>query len=332
MSYRCSLKRLSRLLVRLAFLFVGTFLSSGCEEKSPQVFQGYVEGDFVLLAAPLAGQLTTLDVQRGAQVALGEQLFTLEHRAESAAVSAAEEEVHRAESLLADLQKGQRPSELEVLRAQLEKAKVQVELSRKELERRRKLSQTRAISTEDFEQAQTAFIRDQAGLRERQAEYDTARLGARSDAIKAAQAGRDAARARLEQARWAVAQKTQRAPHAALVYDTLFEPGEYVPAGYPVVSLLPPNYIKLRFFVPEPLLGSLQLGQRISVSIEGRPAPLEAKISYISPRAEYTPPVIYSRETRAKLVFLAEARPALEDAAQLHPGQPVEVRLEPSDE
>jgi len=88
----------------------------------------------------------------------------------------------------------------------------------------------------------------------------------------------------------------------------------------------------LRFFVPEPLIGSLRTGQELAVTIDGTSGPLSAAISYISPQAEYTPPVIFSRETRAKLVFLVEARPDPGVAARLHPGQPVDVRLEPGDE
>jgi HlyD family secretion protein len=163
-------------------------------------------------------------------------------------------------------------------------------------------------------------------LAQREAELATARLGARSDQQQAATAAVGAARARLEQAQWALAQKRQAAPAGGLVFDTLFQVGEYVPAGRPVVSLLPPGNIKVRFFVPEPALSRLRVGQAVTVQVDGG-ASLTATIDYLAPRAEYTPPVIYSRETRAKLVFLAEARPAAADAARLHPGQPVEVRL-----
>jgi HlyD family secretion protein len=93
-----------------------------------------------------------------------------------------------------------------------------------------------------------------------------------------------------------------------------------------VDSLLPPGNIKVRFFVPEPALGRLRIGQAVTVARDGSP-PVAATVSYLSPRAEYTPPVIYSRETKSKLVFLAEARPDPDAAARLHPGQPVEVRL-----
>ena len=140
----------------------------------------------------------------------------------------------------------------------------------------------------------------------------------------------DAAEARLAQARWSVDQKRQAAPVAAVVTDTFYEPGEYVAAGSPVVELLPPGNVKVRFYVPEPLVGSLALGQAVSVSWDGADAPVDARIDWISPEAEYTPPVIYSSQSRAKLVFLVEARPLDRgDASRLHPGRPVDVLAGP---
>jgi HlyD family secretion protein len=137
----------------------------------------------------------------------------------------------------------------------------------------------------------------------------------------------DAARAQLAQNQWRLDQKAQAAPEAALVQDTFFSQGEWVPAGNPIVSLLPPRNIKLRFFVPEQRVGSLKLGQPVTVACDGCGAPIPAAISFVSPAPEYTPPVIYSKESRAKLVFLVEAKPKPEEAVRLHPGQPVDVAL-----
>jgi HlyD family secretion protein len=111
------------------------------------------------------------------------------------------------------------------------------------------------------------------------------------------------------------------------VHDTFFVAGEWVPAGKPVVSLLPPGNIKLRFFVPATVVGALHVSQNIKAACDGCGAPLAATISYVSPAAEFTPPVIYSREARTKLVFMVEARPSAADAARLKPGQPVDVSL-----
>lgn len=310
----------------LALLAVS--LLAGCQQQPEQLFQGYAEGEYVMVASPQAGRLERLAVARGDQVAVGALLFSLDSTPQQSEQAAAAEAVRRAESLLADLEKGQRPSELEAIDSRLEQAKAALELSTKELLRRQQLFTSEAISREELDRAQSAEQRDRAAVAELEAQRTTARLGARRDAQAAARAELAAARARLRQADWVLAQQSPSAEQAALVADTFYVPGEFVPAGYPVVSLLPPENLKLRFFVPEPLLGSLRLGQRVKVSYDGAGEPLTATISYLSPQPEYTPPVIFSRETRAKLVFLVEARPEPEVAGQLHPGQPLEVRLD----
>ena len=131
----------------------------------------------------------------------------------------------------------------------------------------------------------------------------------------------------LEVANWQYDQKIQSAPEAGLVYDTYYRQGEWVPAGQPVLSLLPPEYIKVRFFVPESDLGKLQIGTPLSVASDGLSGTLPAKVSFVSPQAEYTEPIIYSRENRHKLVFLVEGSLAPMDAQKLHPGTPIEVLL-----
>ena len=138
----------------------------------------------------------------------------------------------------------------------------------------------------------------------------------------------EAAKAALAQAEWKLDQKSVKAAVAGLVQDTYFVRGEWVNANQPVVSLLPPQNIKVRFFVPQRDLGALKLGQKLSLACDGCAAPVPAVVSFISPQAEYTPPVIYSQQERAKLVFLVEARPAPEDAERLHPGQPLDVRIQ----
>ena len=93
------------------------------------------------------------------------------------------------------------------------------------------------------------------------------------------------------------------------------------------MSLLPPGNVKLRFYVPETVLGRVRAGQAVSFTCDSCGDAMNATISFISDRAEFTPPVLFSKENRAKLVFLVEARPAPEVAARLNPGQPIDVRL-----
>ena len=111
----------------------------------------------------------------------------------------------------------------------------------------------------------------------------------------------------------------------ALVFDTLYREGEFVTAGSPVVSLLPPANIKVRFFVGESDFSRLKNGDHVNVSVEGHDGALDGTVDYLSPEPEYTPPVLYNRDNRSKLVYMAEAVFPADVAAELHPGQPVDV-------
>ncbi len=302
-------------------------LLAGCGRSTPGRYQGYIEGEFVYVAAPLGGTLTNLAVSRGDVVKAGQLLFALEHEAETATVREAQERQRQAQARLADAQKGRRPSEIASLEAQLQRAKANWELSQLDLRRREQLHAQNVIAPEELDAAKSRRDADQAQVNSLTADLDTARLGARTDEIAAAEADVQAADAALVRARWSVAQKRQFAPTNAVVQDTLYQPGEFVPAGNPVVSLLPPGNVRVRFFVPEPQLVTVQRGQAARVTLDGTTNVYPATVNYVSPQAEFTPPVIYSQESRAKLVFMVEAtfRPA--DAAALRPGQPVDVRL-----
>lgn len=294
-------------------------------DAGPLVLQGYVEGEYVYVAAPVDGRLANLDVARGAEVAAGDPLFQLDRTREQAARDEAAARLARAKASLANLEKGKRPSEIQSLEAQLAQAKAMLELSEVALERREQLVETRAVSREAVDEAHATHERNQARVAELEAELETAKLGARADEIEAAEAEVVAARAQLAQAEWRLGELSQLASQAGRVVDTLYRVGEWVTAGAPVISLLPPANVKVRFFVPEPRLGAIHIGDVVQVRCDACPPDLTATVSYISPEAEYTPPVIYSREMRAKLVYLVEARP--DRPATLHPGQPVDVTL-----
>lgn len=299
---------------------------AGCRREAPLTHQGYLEAEFVYLAAPLAGRLDRLAVGKGARVDAGAPLFTLERKAELAAQREAGDRWHAAQARLEDLKKGLRPSEIAALDARLEQARAAAELSKRELARQETLFKTGAVSANEFDRARLLDERNAAAVAELAAQVATARLGGRSDAIAAADAEVAAAFAAKERADWAVEQKAAVAPRAGLIYDTLFREGEFVPAGQPVVALLPPEFVKVRFFVPEADFAALAIGQAVEVSFTGA-KPLRARINYLSPKPEYTPPVLYNRENRAKLVFMVEAAFEGGPGRDLNPGQPVDVRL-----
>ncbi len=298
---------------------------AACQRQENAGWQGYMEGEFVYVASPLAGRLEELAVQRGSRVAAGAPLFILERAAEMAAQREAADRLRSAQARLADLTKGARPTELAALEARLEQARAAAELSKRELGRQKELSNRGVSAPSELDRAQLTHERNVKAITELSAQLATAGLGARSDAIAAAGADVAAAAASKERADWAVAQKSQAAPTAALVHDTLFRPGEYVAAGAPVVALLPPENLKVRFFVPEADFAALHSGDPVRVTVTGRPQPLAARINYLSPKPEYTPPILYNRANRSKLVFMVEAAVDPAVARELNPGQPVDV-------
>lgn len=303
---------------------MGLALVAGCRQPRETRWQGYLEGEFVYVAAPLSGRLEQLAVAKGARVEQGAKLFALERNAEVAAQRQAAEQLRAAEARFEDLKKGSRPSELAALAARAEQARAAEELAKSELVRLEELHRTKVVSDSDFDRVRLTHEQAARALDEVTAQLATARLGGRPDAIAAAEADVSAAQAAKQRADWNVEQKAQATPRAALVYDTLYREGEFVTAGSPVVSLLPAENLKVRFFVPEGEFAALHAGDAVRVAITGHPAPIAAHVSYLSPQPEYTPPILYNRENRSKLVFMVEA--VFEAAARdLHPGQPVDV-------
>lgn len=318
---------------RKMFFFLGAALvvlcgPASCGRPAADQVQGYVEGEFVYVASPLAGELESLYVERGARLNAGDALFALESVFEKAARNEAERRLDEARANLEDAKKGKRPSEIESLEAQLKQAQAALVFSEKALARQEKLFRVPGATPEqDLDQARSTRDQDSRRVAQLEADLKTARLGSRADQIKAAEANVEALEASLAKAEWDLSQKRQTASQAGLVFDTLYREGEWVAAGRPVVVLLPPQNIKVRAFVPEMLIGAVHPGDPVRVTVDGVGEPFIGKVSFISPQAEYTPPVIYSRESRSKLVFMIEAVFNPETAVNLHPGQPVDVRF-----
>ena len=301
---------------------------AACGKSEPTSLQGYVEGEYVRVAAPFAGTLVRLDAARGKSVEAGAALFALEAENEDAARREAQERMRKAAAQVEDLKKGKRVTEIDAVRAQLAQAEAMAANSEKDWRRQLDLVSKGFVSQSRADEAKATRDRDHNKVVEMQNEVATTRSGARPDEIRAAEAEAAASRESLAQAEWKLKQKSVSASVAGTVSDTLFVRGEWVPAGAPVVTLLPPANVKVRFFVPETRLGAVKVGQKVSLACDGCPAPIDASISFIASQAEFTPPVIYSRDNRTKLVFLVEARPTPADALKLHPGQPVDVTLQ----
>lgn len=300
---------------------------AGCSSQDSNRAQGYVEGEFVYVASPLAGALESLYVQRGDQVMAGDRLFALDSSPEKALKDEAERRLAQARANLEDAKKGKRPSEIEAMEAQLGQARASLTFSEKEFERQQSLAQTGARAMQDLDRARSTRDQDRQRVAQLEADLETARLGSRSDQILAAEANVRALEASLSKAQWDLSQKRQNAPRAGIIFDTLFREGEWVAAGRPVVVLLPPENIKVRAFVPQTLVGTIHVGDRVAVNVDGVAKPFVGRVSFISPKAEYTPPVIYSQESRDKLVFMIEAVFDPKISMNLHPGQPVDVKF-----
>jgi HlyD family secretion protein len=312
----------------LACFLGGALVQSGCERPPSDQVQGYIEGEYVYVASPYAGALESLFVRRGGQVNAGDPLFALEQVSEKAALDEAEEKLRQALATLKDAKKGKRPSEIESLRAQLKHAQAALRLSAQEMTRQEGLKSTPGAAVElEVDRARAARDQSQQRVAQLKADLNTALLGARTDQVAAAEAEVRAREAALARAEWDLAQKRQVAPKAGFVFDTLYREGEWVAAGRPVVVLLPPDRIKVRTFVSEPKVGAIKLGDVVQITVDGVQGTIQGKVGYISPRAEYTPPVIYSQENREKLVFMVEALFDHDAARNLHPGQPVDVRF-----
>ncbi|MGZ8350803.1 MAG: HlyD family secretion protein [Allosphingosinicella sp.] len=297
-----------------------------CPATDELMLQGYVEGEYIRVAPAVEGRLMTLMVARGDQVKAGAPLFTLEDTSVAAARAESAASLARAEAELADRRRALRPEEITALEAERDEAAASLRLSAAQLARQEHLVTRGDSPRERLDESRAAHQRDTARLAAIEAQLALARQAGSDEQIRAAAAAVEAANAALAQAEWQLAQTAVAAPESGIVTDTFHEPGEWVAAGVPVVELLPPAKLKVRFFVPEPELAAIRLGAAVGVECDGCPE-LTAEITYIAPEAEFTPPVIYSQETRAKLVFLVEAHPREDAPAMLHPGQPVTVRI-----
>jgi len=255
----------------------------------------------------------------------GDLLFELESGAEKAERDGAERRLAQARASHEDAKKGLRPTEIESLEAQLGQAKAALALSEIELARQEQLLPAGATSINDRDRARGAHDRDVERVAELAADLESARLGSREDQVAAAAAEVESREAALAKAEWDLAQKRQTAVHAALVYDTLYREGEWVDAGRPVVALLPPPNLRVRAFVPQAVVATLHPGDRARVFVDGGAGPFDGSVSFISPQVEYTPPVIFSQESRQKLVFMVELRFDDATSVQLNPGQPVDI-------
>lgn len=317
--------------MRMTFIFCTLILSpplAGCGDAGNQAYQGYVEGEYVLIAAPDSGWLTRIAVTSGQRVSEGDLLFSLEDTRERAGRDAAFARLTEAAARLDNLLKGRRPEEISVIDQQIMAADANVRFAAAEYARQQQLAKTDVGARRKLEETRAAQRAAAARLEELRAQRGVALLPGREDEITAAKAAAAASQAQLAEAGYRLDQRTARARVGGVIEDIVRREGELVPAGGVVIAMLPPANVKLRFFIPETALAAFSLGKSVTIRCDSCPDNLTAKISFISSEAEFTPPVIYSVGNREKLVFLIEAKPSVY-GAYLRPGLPVDVRLQP---
>ena len=258
---------------------------SACGEKPNDAWLGYGEGDYAFISAPQPGWVTDMHVERGQMVQPGQLLFTLDSTGQLASRDQAQAALVQARASLAQEESNHNFTQIE-------------------LQRQNRLARDNAGTPE---------LRDQAVNNEKQSAARIAQLRAQIGQMEASLSG----------AAYGLSQRKVVALAQGPVQDIYFRPGEYVPASTPVLSMLPPANVYVRFFVPETQLARVHLGQKVRVSCDGC-KPMDATITFIAAQEEFTPPVIFSVNNREKLVFKLEARAP--GGLPVHPGQPVDVR------
>jgi len=318
-------KFIAPILILLVLGWAGTKIFA--PGKPLDVFEGYVEGDLVQIG-PIEGErLAQLDVQPGSRVEKGAPLFTMATPVLDQQRMEARARVDQAQATLENLKQAlNRPEQIAVLKATLERAKASLVLSQSDFDRQSALLPKGATTVAQRDQAKYALDRDKAGVAEAERQIDAALLPSRNQEILGAEAAILQANAQLRQIDVRISRQSVSAPSAGVIQDVYFWPGELVAASQPILALLPPENRKIRIYVPEPQLAKFSLGAQIEVSCDNCRAGLKARVIYISQQAEFTPPVIFSLQERGKLVFRVDARPDY-NRLTLPLGLPVTARL-----
>ena len=295
--------------------------------SAPIAWQGYAEADFVKVGPTQQGLVTAVHVARGDRVVKGQPLFEQDDADDRAAVDQARRLLQQAKDQLANIQSPAKPTEIEQARANLRDAEAARDKVQEDLRRDAALLKSGSGTQKIVDQEEADLRSAEAKVAALNAALATAQAPmGRPAEVEAQTSMVDSLQAALKQAEWHFAQRSVVAPDAGVIADVLARPGETLAAGAPVVSLLPPENIFVRFFIPEPQLARAHVGEKVAFQCENCPEDLRGTISFIAPQAEYTPPFIYSESTRTKFVFLAEARPPEAQATLLNPGQPVTVK------
>ncbi|HHL43391.1 MAG TPA: HlyD family secretion protein [Hellea balneolensis] len=298
----------------------------GCKDAPPEpAHVGYIEADWVYISAPEPGWITARPIVEGQELYEGDVVFELDKELQETALTQAEGQVEKADAQAKNLKTGARPAEIRALQAKLAEAKAQLAQAKSDRDRILKLVAQGVVPRTQGEKVTTAYTSAKARVKAAEEAIRIAKLGGRKALKQAATAAEKSALAARTRAQINLQRRTVLARTSGRIEEIFRHQGEFVTTGTPIVSILPKDGLKARFFVSQAELPHIKIGEEIQITADGQTTPTTAKISYISNQAEYTPPVIYSVGSRDKLVFLVEA--TLEPGTNLHPGLPIDVSL-----
>ncbi len=300
-----------------------TALIPGYGDEGPPVYNGYVEADYVYAAPAATGRIEEIGVHEGQEVSEGASLFALDATKQRARLRAALARVDTAEANLHNLETGSREAEIAVIRASLEEARAQQALAQSTLARTESLLAREIASQARADTARAALETANAAVAQLEAKLAVAELPARDEQVIAAEATLTAAQAEADLAAARLDDMRVTAPVSGRVEKVFFEAGEVAAAGTPVVSILPPGELRVLFYLPEADRSAFAVGDPLTLSCDGCGAGIAVRISRMASDPQYTPPIIYSRDERSRLVFQAEA--PLPAGTGLLPGQPVSL-------
>ena len=295
----------------------------GMGQPAVPTWNGYVEDDYVYAAAASAGQIAAIPVSEGQLVRKGDVLFVLESSQQHAAYDAAKAQADAAQATLANLQSGSRPEEVAVIETQLQKAQADLALAQQTLSRALDLYNKGNGPQSSVDNATSAVEAATSAVATLQAQIAVAKLPARAQQQDAAQAQLVAAQAQAAQAQALLTDRTVTAPEDGRIEKLFFKAGEVANAGAPVASLSGAEALKIIFYLNEADRPQFKLGDVVRVSCDGCAAGLTATISHFASDPQFTPPIIYSRDERNRLVFETEA--VLQQQNGILPGQPVTI-------
>lgn len=301
------------------------FLVPGAGQPDVPQYNGYVEADYVYAAPASTGRIEAMDVAEGDRVEKGAVLFTLAADQYRAAVRAAEAREAAARADWQNMETGSRQAEIDVIRASLNQAEADQALAQSNLERTMRLHDQGVVPQARVDQDKATLKSADARVEQLKAQLEVAELPARDAQLAAAKATLDAATADVDKARSDLEDRVVHAPAPGEVQKVFFQAGEVAAAGTPVVSLVPPRALYVKFFIPETARAHFEIGETLDLSCDGCAGGMTATVSFMAVDPEHTPPIIYSRDERARMVFMAKAR--ISDETGLLPGQPVTLTV-----